>query len=278
MKLFHVSDSDRKRIQYKELQILKEINRICRNHQISYSVAYGSMIGTVRHHGFIPWDDDVDILMLRKDYMRFKEICKIELRKDFFYQSNETDPQYFYLFDKIRLNGTVFKESFVAEYNIHHGIYIDIFPIDYLPNNKWKQKLQYVEFHFFRLGVQSKYLILNARTGKKKWGAALLRLVYAPFSLIWLYKKAHDVAMAYNLKGSHKQLASFFSPYKKKDIFPFELFSEYIESDFEGEKIMIIKEYDKVLKQLYGDYMNLPPKEARVSHHNITELYLGKNI
>lgn len=271
MEFIELSTQQRKEIQQLELRILCEVDRICQKHNIHYSVAYGTMIGAVRHHGFIPWDDDLDILMLRNDYIRFKEICKIELGENFFYQSNDTDKEYFYLFDKIRLNNTIFRESFVSRYKINHGIYIDIFPIDNVPDKKWKRILQYYMFHFFRTGVQAKYLMISARYGKKKVISAFLRLIYLPFSLKWLYNKAHHIAMLYK-HDDCKMACCFFSPYKKKDIYDSSIFKEWSRCSFEDAEAGILKEYDKMLRQLYGDYMMLPPDKDRVTKHTITEL------
>ena len=271
MEFIELSTQQRKEIQQLELRILCEVDRICQKHNIHYSVAYGTMIGAVRHHGFIPWDDDLDILMLRNDYIRFKEICKIELGENFFYQSNDTDKEYFYLFDKIRLNNTIFRESFVSKYKINHGIYIDIFPIDSVPDKEWKRLLQYYMFHFFRTGVQVKYLMISARYGKKKVVSAFLRLIYLPFSLKWLYNKAHHVAMHYK-HGDCKMACCFFSPYKKKDIYDSSIFKEWSRCTFEDTEVGILKEYDRMLRQLYGDYMLLPPEKDRETKHTITEL------
>ena len=208
IKLISVSDEQKAQIQEAELLILAELDRICQKHGIIYMVAYGSLIGAIRHNGFIPWDDDVDICMPRPDYQKFKEICKEELREDFFLQDNNSDPEYYYLIDKIRLNGTIFKESFVAKYNIHHGIYIDIFPVDIMPDNRFLANKQYYLFHFYRTGLMAKYLDLNARKGKKKFMMAGLRLAYAPFTIDYLYKKAVQIAKKYDgCKG--KKMISF---------------------------------------------------------------------
>ena len=153
-----LTDTQLRRIQQIETDVLCEVDRICQKHQIKYVLGFGTLIGAVRHQGFIPWDDDVDICMMRKDYERFKDICRTELNPKYFYQSKDTDPEYYHLFDKIRVNGTVFKEDLIAEHDIHHGVYIDIFPMDYVPDNGFLRCLQFWKFHFFRTGLMAKYM------------------------------------------------------------------------------------------------------------------------
>ena len=273
MRLLQLSYEEHNRVQKLELKILEELDRVCVKHDIRYSIAYGSLIGAIRHNGFIPWDDDIDVCMPRRDYVKFKQICKKELGEDFFYQSNDTDKEYFYLFDKLRLNNTVFRESFVSKYHIHHGIYIDIFPIDNIPDERWKKSLQFYLFHFCRTGVQSKYLMLGARSGKKRVAATVLRLLYAPFPLRWLYKRAHQVATRYNSENC-KKAGCFFSPYKKKDIFPIDTFNQYERHQFESIQVNVVKDWNLMLTGLYGDYRQLPPEEKRKTVHTVTELKL----
>ena len=272
MKLVDVTEKDHKKLQELELGILLELDRICKAYDLHYSVAYGTLIGAIRHRGFIPWDDDIDVYMPRKDYLKLEEICKKELKSDFFYQNNSTDPECFYLYDKIRLNGTVFRESFVSKYNIHHGVYIDIFPIDKIPQNIFKRKIQYYKFHFYRTGVMAKYLMLEAREGKKKVVFSALKLLYFPFPLKWLYKKTQNTAMKYVDSVEGMDAISFFSPYKQKDIFECKVFENYTTCEFMGKTVSVIKNYDKVLKQIYGDYMKLPPKDKQTTRHSVTEL------
>lgn len=272
MNVIKITTEQRKKIQELEFKILCEVDRVCNNHHINYSVAYGTMLGAIRHKGFIPWDDDVDIILMRKDYIRFKEACRNELGENFFYQSNDTDLEYFYLYDKIRLNNTVFRESHAAKYNMHQGVYIDVFPVDFIPANRWKRAWQYYSFHFFRTGVQTKYLQLSAREGSKKIAAAILRLLYAPFSLPWLYKKAHQVAMAYDDDAEPRLAGNFFSPYKKKDVYSISIFKEWSRCVFEGREVGILSEYDRMLRQLYGDYMQLPPEKDRITRHALADL------
>lgn len=271
MEKVKLSDEQKKAVQNIELGILIELNRICRKHNIPYALAYGTLIGTVRHKGFIPWDDDVDVCMLRKDYKKFVDICKTELDSKYFYQTNSTDKEYFHLFDKIRANNTIFRESFLAEYEIHHGVYIDIFPIDNIPNNRFKRMLQYYSFHFFRTGLMSKYMMIEARTGKKKIAAKILKILYAPFSLKYLYKKANAIASKY-MDDPQNDVMSFYSPYRLKDVFQRNNWETMIDGVFEGQKILIPKNYDLILTQIYGDYMKLPPEDQRITRHDLVEL------
>lgn len=268
-----ITQQERRKIQCLELEILQEVDKICRKHGIHYSMGYGSLIGTIRHDGFIPWDDDIDICLLRKDYVKFKEICKKELSDRFFYQSNDTDPEYYLLYDKIRLNGTVFKESHLSSYNIHHGVYIDVFPIDYIPENSFKQLLQYICFHFFRSGLMSKYLVLEARGWKKKTIAAVLRILYCMIPLSTLYRNANKVATWYD-ETPKKRIMNFLTPYRLKEIFSSNLYEEYTEHKFEDMNVEIVKQYDIFLKQIYGNYMKLPPLEKRNTRHTLVDLNL----
>ncbi len=273
MEILHISDEERRRIQQLELDILMEVDRICRKNGIQYTMGYGSLIGAIRHNGFIPWDDDIDICMLRKDYIRFKDVCKTELDNRFFYQSQDTDPEYYYLFDKIRLNGTVFKESFVSKWNIHHGIYIDVFPVDYIPDNWFKRKIQYYTFHFFRTGVQSKYIMLQARKGIRRYMFSVAKLLYSFFPLSFLYKNANRIAMLYD-QVPQKKIMNMYTPYRMKEVFDIQMYQNFIEHEFENKKVQIVKDYDIFLRQIYGDYMQLPPMEQRNTRHTIIELKL----
>lgn len=273
MEFVKISNEQREQIKSVELMILDELDRICTKYDIHYMISYGSLIGAIRHKGYIPWDDDLDLCMLRKDYIKFKEVCKKELDSKFFYQSHDTDPEYYYLFDKIRMNNTIFKESFVSKYNIHHGIYIDIFPIDYLPQNIIDQNIQFIKFHFYRTGVMTKYLMLEARTGKKKYIFSILKLLYSFFSLEYLYNGAHKEACKYNDKKCLKA-TNFFSPYHRKDTFDIDFYTNLTKHIFENRYVWIPQRYKEYLTKIYGDYMKLPPLEERNTRHTVVELKL----
>ncbi|MCC8102653.1 MAG: LicD family protein [Clostridiales bacterium] len=267
-----LTDEQLHKIQQCTLEMLLEVDRLCRKHNLKYSLAYGTLIGAIRHKGFIPWDDDIDIWMPRESLNKFKEICKTELNEKFFYQCNETDPNYYLLFDKLRMNGTVFKEDYYSEYEIHHGVYLDIFPIDEIPDAALKRRYRHIVYRFCRLGIQSRYLKTSSRAGSKKILSYILGLCYSPFSLRFLYRTAEkEAASSLNCKGS--KASNIFDTVKGR-IFEREDFEDYMDVMFEGHKVMAVSNYHKMLTALYGDYMKLPPENERQPHHELAELII----
>lgn len=269
-----ISDEQLHKIQDITLGMLLEMDRICRKHNLKYSLAYGTLLGAVRHKGFIPWDDDVDVWMPRKDFINFREACGKELDSKYFYQSHETDKNYYLLFDKIRANGTVFKEEYYDKYDIHHGVYIDIFPIDNIPDSLFTDKMRIFSYEFYRIGVQTKYLRASARKGKKKVMAYILRFFYRPFSLEFLFCHAEKIAKKYADMECDK-VSNIFDP-DKSHVFKATSFKNYIELEFCGHSMMICSDYKEILRARYGNYIELPPEKERIPHHYLSELQVCK--
>lgn len=256
-------------IQVLEYEILLELDRICKKNNINYVLAGGTLLGAVRHNGFIPWDDDVDVYMLREDYEKFRSIAPNMLSKQYFYQSNRTDPEYYYLYDKIRLNGTIFEENSIAGYDIHQGLYIDIFPVDYTSQESLKFKFQYYKFKFYRNGLMAKYIRLNSRTGKKKVAAIFMRIFYSFFSKKMLYDLAEKVAKQ---KKSGKFTVCFSSPDAIREYLPVEYYQEIKKIRFLDTILPIPRQYNNILTKKYGDYMSLPPENKRKTRHSLKKL------
>lgn len=254
-----------------ELEALTVIDQICRKHSIKYTLIGGSLLGAIRHNGFISWDD-VDIAMLRDDLEKFKLICKTELPSKYFYQDMSTDPEYLYLFDKIRINNTLFKESYLAEYNINHGVFIDIFPVDNVSDKKSEDKKQFNSFIFLRHMFMAKYLSVKARKGKKKIIAGLIKYLI-PNNTKKIRNKAFDIMCKYD-KEKTKKVRILPSTYAKKDVYCRKFFDEAEDHKFENHNFLISKYYEQMLVNDYGNWRELPPKDQRVTRHNLVDFKL----
>ncbi|MFJ6920854.1 MAG: phosphorylcholine transferase LicD [Lactobacillus crispatus] len=272
-----LSDAQRKKVQEDELQILIKFDEICRKFNLKYTLAAGTMIGAVRHKGFIPWDDDIDVYMLRNDFNKLRKIAPMELPENMFYQSHYTDPEYYYPFDKIRLDGTIFKETFLANHNINHGVFIDVFPIDSVSNNKCKSTIQFYHYRFYRLGLMTKYVNIEARSGKRKTLANILRVLYLPFNLDYLYKKCEIIAQQKESRYKNSKWVRNLNSVGSdgmKETYHHYAFTKLEFIEFEKNKFYISKDYDAMLRAIYGNYMKLPPKSEQVTRHDLAELKL----
>lgn len=247
--------------------ILEAIDNICEKHNIKYFLDAGTLLGAVRHQGFIPWDDDADIGMLREDYNKFIEVCKKELPQNLFLQTFETD-KYYNVFPvpcKIRYNGTILFESELKDnYKMHNGVYVDIIPYDSLPKSRFVYKIQRViSFNI----LKSLKRIANM-PDKLSFKNLFTYSFYKIVSLTFPYKrrkKFFDFLIKWNDVNSEYMgygVDTFWFEY----IYKKEYFFDLIKLNFEGKQFYAPRNYDAVLKQLYGDYMKLPPENERVWH------------
>lgn len=260
-------------IKKKGLYILKEFDKVCRENNLRYSLIYGTLLGAVRHGGFIPWDDDVDVCMLREDYEKLRRIAPKALPKNLFYQCHETDKEYFQLFDKIRMNDTVFKEKYYTKYHMHHGIYIDIFPCDNIPKNAFKRKMQLISYQFYRIGLMTRYLDSDQRAGVKKYASRILGKLYSIFPMDYLYAKAEEKATIYD-KEKTDEVFIFADNIACNSTIDCQSMLSLKKINFEGASFSCIENYKQYLQNQYGNYMQLPPENERVSKHELVELKL----
>ena len=266
-----------KTIQKLDLVLLQEFDRVCRKIGVSYFICGGTLLGYKRHGGFIPWDDDIDVGMLRADYDKFLKEGKKHLSDDFFLQTRKSDRKIPYLFSKIRLNGTEYITNYNEKRDFHKGICLDLFPFDYVPNSLSDRKrfvekaLFWSNVHFETVNRQiEKPEYKNKPKNFFEWWARtdseIRRLIIRLIPLKLTERLYLKKATKYNSKAKQlnlKTVASFLPTYTYADIddmIPFE------DIDFEGIKVMSLKDGEKFLKMQYGDYTSLPLLHQRVGH------------
>ncbi|MEY8392174.1 LicD family protein [Lachnospiraceae bacterium] len=253
-----------KKLQMTELEMMIEVDRICHKHNICYSLDGGTLLGAIRHNGFIPWDDDADIVMLRDEYEKFYQVCKKELDTErFFLQDYRTDKNYLWGYSKMRRNHTVFLREGQEHVNCHTGVCIDIFVYDNVPDGWLVRRLHLFLCYLIRKG-------LYARVGKKNADSVVMRKWFCIISKIprnFWFKQIGWLAGITNRKESCL-VRHMTYPYRKQCRYglPRKCFDEYMDKDFEGHNFRIFKDYDLYLSRLYGNYMELPPPEKRKIH------------
>ena len=260
---YKVGQYDLKDIQKVMLDMMAEIDRVCQKHGIRYILDGGSMLGAIRHGGFIPWDDDLDIAMMRDDYIRFTEVANKELDPKYQFQCAENAPEYPYSFGKVFSVNTVFMEHFTASLNMSHGVYIDIFPMDYVNVDKPEQLD--IRRKLVSKFTQARYAKLGLTKGVKGVIGKLLPMRF----INWVCMRN---MMYYYKKSNYVQKMCHYG--KNKPPVPTSLFTDTIRVPFEEYEFPVPREYDSFLTGRYGDYMKLPPLEDQRPLHHITGVKL----
>lgn len=251
--------NDVKNVQMKILEIMKYIDKLCRDNGIVYYIMGGTALGAVRHSGFIPWDDDLDIFMTPEEYEKFKSVFCSQQSEQFVLQEWKTVPQYLE-YAKIRMNGTTFIESvYKNRKDLHQGIYVDIMILHKVPNNKFVQKLVYFESKFVTLyGLSQR----NWRPKSKGQKIILGCLKILPQKLIakMCYKRIYK----YDDREANYKYCYWITPAKfKNGLFDKEFFEDPIDIPFEDTILYGSSHIKEYLEYRYGDYMKLPSEEQR---------------
>lgn len=251
-----------------ELKIAKEIKRICEKNGINYFLTAGTVLGAVRHKGFIPWDDDMDIGMLRADYNKFIEACKEDLGSEFFFQTWDTDKEYPFSFGKIRLNNTSFIEKFSENCGAHNGIFVDVFPYDNVPDSVLKRKIQGKKYF-----ICKRILWMKKGMGENMKEASLIKrikhYIFKVFSSFFKYESVKEyfgkIQVKYNDVTTKRVVTDGSYSFDKESI-DREIVTNLESIQFEDEKFLAYVDRVQYLKKFYGNFMELPPEEERDRH------------
>lgn len=259
-----ISDDDLKKLHQVQVEILDEIARVCDELEIDYFLAGGTLLGAIRHNGFIPWDDDLDLIMLRKDYDLFLKKAPKFLNEKYTLQCYETDKKCYFPFAKVRKNNTIFEEAEIEKIDVNKGIFVDIFPAETIKNpNSKKMRIDAMlikniwETIFFKTKIYC-----SIKETRHPFITAVLNL----FSLSYLKKKQIKLLKKQNTENG-KYLSILVGAYDyRKDTYEKNKLLPSKKVIFEGKKYKAFADPDYYLRTLYGDYMTLPPVEKRVNH------------
>lgn len=258
--MIQISNEDLKKIQVYELEMLLEVKRICEKHDIKYSLIGGTLLGAIRHEGFIPWDDDADVGMLRADYEKFREVCKTEMNAEkFYFQDDRNTKGYRWGYGKVRRKNTLFLREYQEHLDFGQEVFIDIFPLDYAPDSNILRK-----FHMFYCFCIRKALWspVGARIEKsilKKGIYLFLRKISKKTIYSNYYKHIRT-----RKKTNTVRINLFPTP--KPYGFPISFFEQLEDVVFEESIFKGTKYYEKYLTIKYGNYMELPPVNERKVH------------
>ncbi len=257
-----------KKLHETEVEILNNIVCICKKHDLKYYLVGGTLLGAVRHKGFIPWDDDLDIAMPRNDYNKFLEVAQEELGEQYFLQTGKTDKNCCRLFSKVRKNKTLFVEYKDQHIDKHHGIFVDIFPLDSggRYTNRKTQSPKMLLYRLFR-----SYLQDTRGEGNQKFSTKYFfkKVIYA---LLWIIPDNTIIDICDWLSSGRGDFyINYCSQYGiKKQTIEKRMYDPAVQLEFEGNMYDVPREYDYILKRIYGDnYMQLPPEEKRVTHNPV---------
>ena len=265
-KLKEIEKEAYKRIPF---EILLYVADFCEKNQIRYSLAYGTLLGAIRHKGFIPWDDDIDIIMPRSDFERFKSLYHSDRYPLSDISINENHAT---AMAKVYDSKTVFHNKWMKR---DYGLFIDVFVVDNFPSEeieriKWQKRIR------------------NLITINNMKNICLSDILHSNLSFLSIMKKLLLKALPVRKKNIQKEIVELSQKYNKLntkfvgitmsqdnpfDLYPSDFFEKYIDIEFENHSFKAIRQYDTWLRICYGDYMQLPPVEKRVGKHGIKAFY-----
>lgn len=267
--MMDINSTEFKQLQTTLFDILTDIDQVCKDHEIDYFLAYGSMLGAIRHKDFIPWDDDMDIGMTRENYNKFEALFKNLDSDKYFLQTFHSDSGYGWPFAKFMKNGTTYMEGSHVNDNKRNGIFVDIFIFENAPNDPELQKK-----HLKRQTIYKRLLLMKS-TYKHNDGISKIKLIrnHLINAILKLVPRSYIIRkLEAELHRYNDIETDYVTNFGDCYLYDKELITTLEEYPFRDKSFLGVKNYDQYLTQIYGDYMTLPKEEDRVPIHDIVEL------
>lgn len=243
-------------LQQMEFYILNEFIKICKELNLQYYMICGSALGSIKYKGFIPWDDDIDVALPRKDYDMFVERAQDLLPQYYFLQNYKTDKCYHHFCSKIRDSRTTYVESDQKKINIHHGVFIDVIPLDQLPEDKYFK----YKYRIFRI---CQLIHLKSQEKYKN----VIKNFLKPFVNIKLANICFENYLKKNCTKGDSPYCNFHNAKNNQICTSYFVYGDGVNSKFEGIDVIIPEKYDEYLTSYYGDWRAELPKDQQVGHH-----------
>ena len=259
-------DAARKKIWAVLLDMLMEFDRVCKKYNLKYWMGGGSLLGAIRHKGFIPWDDDIDVNMMREDYDKLMDIGKDEFQSPYFLQTPYTDPGYYFSFAKLR-NSRTSAVSYDFRYeNFNQGMFIDIFPYDNCVLGDAHERYNKIDEL-----IRDNSTFMRMKDPNPNEENKLRIQNHSGRDPMDVFKEMTSIARKYENENTEYVSNALITASKcEKNIYKKSAFEHFINTEFEILNVPIPEEYDYVLKIHYGDYMELPPADKRGQWHSKT--------
>lgn len=263
-------DKQLRDVQLIQLEMLREVKGICQKNDIEFFLVAGTLLGAVRHSGFIPWDDDLDIGMTKDNYIKFLKIAPDYLKNDFFLQNYETDNNFGAIFSKIRKKNTLYTEKNASNSGAKDGIFIDIFCFSDTPE---KQNLFEKQMYIYKrlLLLKQGYIFWDKFNFKKNVLYKSLEIISKLISKKKLISRIEKIIFFENINST--KCVNYGGAYNfDKEIMKKSSAENIIYLKFENEQMPVPSDYQSILENIYGDFMKYPPMEERNNRHGIINI------
>lgn len=250
-----------------QMDILSHVDRVCRENNIKYSISGGTLIGAVRHKGYIPWDDDIDIMLAREEYEKLVTVMSNHCTDDTYtIVTHDIDSGFIYPYAKVVDNRTIMHENILGCKD--YGVYIDVFPIDLIPNDEKICDQIFCQMkRLYNMLTLKRLKLSPARSFWKNSTIVISQFLLMPFSNDWIIRKMEEKAKKSARLDSTRRCCLVWG-YGRKEIVPASVHQSHIDLPFEDRTYMAVADYHTYLTNLFGDYMQLPPESKRIPHHD----------